>query len=64
MGGNPLQLDEISERILVNKPNTSLSIGWKWAQREDAEWMLNDFIVSENTIWGPTKQSIRGDTID
>ena len=32
--------------------------GWKWARREDAEWMPNDFIQSEKdgTIWGLKKQ--------
>lgn len=38
--------------------NTSMSIGWKWAQREDAEWMLNDYVehVDCGNVWGIDKK--------
>ena len=36
--------------------STSSNTGWKWAQRDDAEWMLNDFI---NNIYGETVFGLR-----
>ena len=43
-----------------NKQNTSLSIGWKWAQHKDAEWMFYDLITSEESgmIWGLKKTDL------
>jgi hypothetical protein len=40
--------------------NSSTHTGWKWAQREDAEWMFDDFITSEQSgkIWGLSKEEL------
>jgi hypothetical protein len=46
--------------------NTCSTIGWKWAQREDAEWMMEDFIHGLETgkMWGLDKNDLEGLTID
>lgn len=40
--------------------NLCSTTGWKWARREDAEWMLNDFITSKSDgkLWGLSKTEI------
>ena len=53
-GDNPRQLDEVPTGIRVNKRNTCSITGWKWAQRDDATWMVNDWIENckKGEIWG------------
>lgn len=51
---------QVVDRVQV-KPFSYMNTGWKWAQREDAEWMLNDFMRSEKDgiVWGLTKEQMR-----
>lgn len=44
------------------KPSAYSPIGWKWAQREDAEYALNLYIEDENnrTMFGLKKSDLGG----
>ena len=56
-GGKVVQ--ELDRRKPLNMCSPT---GWKWAQREDALWMVNDWSDSENrgTIWGLDKDVLKG----
>lgn len=57
-GGDTGKLDKIPARIL----NTCSPIGWKWAQRDDAKWMMDDFVKNDEkngTMFGLTKEQLQ-----